>query len=190
MSLPRGYSRSPEYLCWRHMKTRCLNRNFKHFKHYGGRGITVCDRWRDSFEAFLIDVGPRPSPKHTIDRYPDNDGNYEPGNVRWATRKQQQENTRRTRPAIVNGKTVPLAEACRLLNLNEGAVRCRVQSGWPIGRALATPIGKHVVLSDKQRREIRKIRGMSQDRIAAIYGVAQSVISEIRHGRRRRNERA
>ena len=86
---------TPEYRAWKGMKTRCTNDREKGWKNYGGRGIRVCDRWLNSFEAFLADVGPRPSPQHSIDRFPDNDGNYEPGNVRWATRKQQSENRRK-----------------------------------------------------------------------------------------------
>lgn len=73
------------------MRQRCLNPKAIGYKRYGGRGITVCDQWRDSFEAFLADVGPRPSAAHSIDRI-DNDGNYEPGNVRWATTAQQHAN--------------------------------------------------------------------------------------------------
>jgi hypothetical protein len=76
------------------MKQRCVNPRNKAFKNYGARGISVCEKWRDSFQSFLDDVGLRPDPKLTIDRI-NNDGNYEPGNVRWATRSQQNLNTRR-----------------------------------------------------------------------------------------------
>jgi hypothetical protein len=81
--------RSPEHRVWTGMKDRCINDNSVKWKRYGGRGIKVCDRWLNSFENFLADMGPRPSLQHTLDRYPDNDGDYEPGNVRWATRKEQ-----------------------------------------------------------------------------------------------------
>ena len=77
------------------MKTRCLNPNRENYQRYGGRGITVCKRWMDDFTAFFKDVGPRPSPSHTLDRE-NNDGNYEPGNVRWVTIRIQNSNTRRT----------------------------------------------------------------------------------------------
>ena len=84
---------TPEYRSWCNMITRCTNRNRKGWKNYGGRGITVCARWRRSFPAFLADVGLRPSPKHSIDRA-NNDGNYKPDNVRWATAKEQANNRR------------------------------------------------------------------------------------------------
>lgn len=75
------------------MKQRCLNPNHAAYENYGGRGITVCQQWVESFETFLADVGCKPDPDLTLDRI-DNDGNYEPGNIRWATRSQQNSNQR------------------------------------------------------------------------------------------------
>lgn len=85
---------APEYTAWTNMITRCTNPKHNRWKHYGGRGISVCARWRGSYEAFLADVGRKPSPSHSLDRYPNNDGNYEPTNVRWATDDQQARNKR------------------------------------------------------------------------------------------------
>lgn len=79
---------TPEYMSWQAMKVRCENPNASNYHLYGGRGIKVCKRWRSSFPNFLADMGSRPKGK-TLDRYPDGDGNYEPGNCRWATPKQQ-----------------------------------------------------------------------------------------------------
>ncbi len=89
-----GMWKSTEYRVWGGMKQRCHNARCVHYSRYGGRGIKVCKRWRDSFQAFLKDVGPRPSMDHSLDRFPDNDGDYKPGNVRWATREEQRANTR------------------------------------------------------------------------------------------------
>lgn len=86
-----GLTKTPEYRAWHSMKQRCLNPNCSRWDKYGGRGIAICQIWLDSFEAFLADMGPRPSQDHSIDRV-DNDGDYEPGNCRWATRSEQQRN--------------------------------------------------------------------------------------------------
>lgn len=95
-----GKHRTPEYRVWAHMIARCENPKIKGWHNYGGRGIRVCEEWRESFPAFLAYVGERPSPKHSIDRWPNNDGNYEPGNVRWAaTMSEQHLNSRRSRSA-------------------------------------------------------------------------------------------
>ena len=85
--------RSSEYMAWHAMKQRCLNPKHAAYSRYGGRGIRVCDEWRDNFQQFLVDVGPRPDPSLSLDRI-DNDGDYRPGNVRWATRSQQARNRR------------------------------------------------------------------------------------------------
>jgi hypothetical protein len=89
----RGSQRTPEYRTWRAMLDRCLNQKSTSFPRYGGRGISVCRRWAESFESFLVDVGPRPEGT-SLDRI-NNDGNYESGNVRWASAKEQANNRRR-----------------------------------------------------------------------------------------------
>jgi len=88
-----GMSKDLAYSPWKAMKKRCSNPNDSRYAYYGGRGIKVCKEWQDSFVAFYNQIGPRPTPEHTLDRI-NPDGNYEPGNVRWATRKEQANNKR------------------------------------------------------------------------------------------------
>lgn len=103
-NLKHGQSKSLEYLIWNGMRQRCSNPKNSHFRYYGGRGIRVCDQWQASFENFIADMGAKPSPKHTIDRI-NNEGNYEPGNCRWATYSQQNKN-RRPRKGKVHGQII------------------------------------------------------------------------------------
>jgi hypothetical protein len=93
--ITHGLSYHELYVVWASMIQRCENPNHDSYPRYGGSGVTVCERWRRSFLNFLIDMGERPSPQHTLDRYPNRKGNYEPGNVRWATWKQQNQKARR-----------------------------------------------------------------------------------------------
>lgn len=103
-SVKHGLSSSPEFEIWTGMQTRCLNKNAHGFTNYGDRGISICQRWMDSFENFLADMGPRPSPTHSIERI-DNDGNYEPSNCRWATDKEQANNKRNNVKVTIDGVT-------------------------------------------------------------------------------------
>lgn len=96
MTITHRKTRTPEYRSWAAAKARCVCPTNSRFNHYGARGIKFCQRWADSFESFLSDMGLKPSPKHEIDRI-DNDGDYEPGNCQWATRSQQVRNTRVTK---------------------------------------------------------------------------------------------
>lgn len=133
-----GYT--PEYRAWLHMRNRCYNPNVKKFENHGGRGITVCDRWRDSFENFLADMGQRPSPKHSIDRI-DNDGHYEPGNCRWAMPRVQQGNKSNNIRVEVEGESLALRHACDRYGVNYKLVHLRLRRGWPLDDAMARPIG-------------------------------------------------
>jgi hypothetical protein len=126
-----------EYRCWIAMRSRCNNPKDHRYRWYGARGIRVCERW-GSFAAFLADVGPRTSPVHTIDRFPDNDGDYEPGNVRWATRSEQQQNTRQTRKLTHGGVTASLSEWARRLGIRAESLRQRLDI-HPVETALGPP---------------------------------------------------
>jgi hypothetical protein len=121
------------------MLARCRNRRDRRYSDYGGRGITVCARWAQSFPAFFADMGPRPSPQHSIERK-DNAGDYEPGNCVWATRKEQQRNTRRNRLLTYRGLTLPAVAWAERIGMNPHTLRDRLRLGWPVAKALTTPI--------------------------------------------------
>lgn len=124
---------------WGRMVQRCINPNARDYPMYGGRGVTVCDRWR-TLANFIADVGPRPTRQHSIDRYPDKNGNYEPGNVRWATPTEQANNTRRNRLLTAFGKTQTMAQWARETGITQDALEQRLRTlQWPIERALTTP---------------------------------------------------
>lgn len=127
---PRG-----EYSIWCQMIGRCENPSNTSYRLYGARGIRVSPRWRGDFSAFLRDVGERPTLGHSIDRI-DLNGHYEPGNVRWATAKQQARNTRRNRLVPLGGEMVALSEAVERLGLNYGTVKWRLNNGRSIEEAL------------------------------------------------------
>jgi hypothetical protein len=128
-----------EYRIWCKMLNRCLCPTSDSYHNYGGRGITVCQRWRESFQAFLQDVGARPTLHHTLDRI-NNDGHYELNNVQWATRKAQQRNRRDSLFLTLNDETRPLAEWADILGVNPHSLRCRRYMGWDDRRILTTPI--------------------------------------------------
>lgn len=131
-----GLSKTTEYNIWSTMITRCHTPTNKRFPLYGGKGVTVCDRWRHSFENFLADVGPRPSKKHSIDRYPDPHGNYEPGNVRWATQKEQCNNKRDNRLVNVNGEMLTVAQLAERVGVVYRTMQKRVERNLPVERLL------------------------------------------------------
>lgn len=132
-----GYS-TTEYTTWKEMKRRCYNRRNSQYHLYGGRGIVICDRWRTSFVNFLADMGPKPFPEATIDRYPDNNGNYEPGNCRWATKLEQGQNTRKARVISYDGETMTLRSWARKLGITHRTLSVRIERGWPLEKALTT----------------------------------------------------
>ena len=126
---------TPEYRAWHEMKRRCFDSSNQAFAKYGGRGISVCQEWLDSFDRFLADMGRRPSPKHSIDRR-DVNGNYEPRNCRWATSKEQNRNRRNNRLIAFQGKIASLAEWSEITGIKSGTILFRLKAGWTISKAL------------------------------------------------------
>jgi DNA-binding NtrC family response regulator len=121
-----GMSYTREYRVWSGMIQRCTNPNQSTYKHYGGRGISVDKRWKDSFLAFLDDMGTAPSKEHTLERKNNNQG-YEPGNCRWATRKEQANNTRNTIRIIYQGKEYTLKELAELAGVSRTTLYQRLR---------------------------------------------------------------
>ena len=127
---------SPEYQAWNHARNRCYNPNDPRYPMYGGRGITMCERWLDSFDNFLSDMGVKPDSKLTLDRK-DNDGNYDPQNCRWATRKAQASNTTRNHLLTVEGKTKTISEWSAESGLKTGTIWARVcRHNWDHKKAV------------------------------------------------------
>lgn len=127
--------RSPTYRSWQAMRNRCCNPNDIRWHRYGGRGISVCDRWLNSFENFLSDMGEKPDGM-TLDRV-DNDGNYEPDNCRWATSKTQGRSNYKARMITAFGKSKLLVDWANETGIKRETISRRLNSGWDAERALA-----------------------------------------------------
>lgn len=139
-----GLSKSDEYMVWRNMLKRCYNKKTKDYKYYGGRGIEVCERWRNSFIAFLGDIGPRPTCYFSIDRM-NNNGNYEPGNVRWATQSEQNLNQQKS------------------MNINRGIIQ---QKNVFILRISGIYLGSFKTIEEARMFRDSKILKMSQSNVS------------------------
>ena len=129
----------PAYNVWSSMIDRCNNPSAPSFNIYGGRGISVCERWRKSFDVFLSDMGERPSLAHSIDRI-DNDGNYEPSNCRWATPKEQSRNRRNNRVITIDGFSASVAEWAERVGIRRETIYARLNSGMCPEDAVFTPL--------------------------------------------------
>ncbi len=140
---------SKEYSAWLNMRLRCSNPTVQNYAFYGGRGITVCGRWDASFEAFLADAGPCPGAGYSLDRI-NNAGNYEPGNVRWLTQKEQCRNTRRNHFVEHNGERLTCAEWEERTGLPQIAIIKRLRRGWTPEEALTVPLGKRLFWRGKK----------------------------------------
>lgn len=133
-----GYG-TPEYLSWAGMIQRCTNPKNYGYRYWGGRGIAVCERWR-KFQNFLADMGTKPSHRHSIDRI-NNNGNYEPGNCRWATMSEQRLNSTTTRWLTFRGVTQPMKDWAHAVGLSYKTLSDRLQRGWSVEKAISTPTG-------------------------------------------------
>lgn len=153
---------TPEYRLWSNIKSRCNNKKLKSYQDYGGRGIRVCDRWSSSFHAFLTDVGMRPSRAHSLDRIR-NDGNYEPGNCRWATAVEQAANRRSS--LDVAGLTTQ--QAAEITGLHKNTIVIRKRAGWSDEKILQTT---------KQTP-----RSQKNNRILALSGQTKTMSEWARH---------
>jgi hypothetical protein len=134
-----GLSKTPEYRVWTFMIVRCTNVAADDYPRYGGRGITVCDRWRESFENFFADMGTRPTTGHSIERK-DNDGPYSPENCVWATREVQGRNKRNNRRIEVDGVTRTAIEWAEVTGIKAATICKRIEYGWDAKRAVTAPV--------------------------------------------------
>jgi hypothetical protein len=182
-----GLSGTKIYVTWQAMLNRCRNPNVVEYKHYGGRGVKVCERWL-TFENFLADMGDASGRivGRTIERI-NNDGDYEPRNVRWATYRDQSRNKSNNRLLSFKGQTKILADWANDLGITPGALIYRLDyKGWSIEEALTTlkPERPNAKLNMRQARAIRATYPkLSMEKIAAKYGVSKKTILNIIHGK-------
>ncbi len=139
MKSTHGLGHLDEYVIWCGIKQRCFNPKCKEYRLYGARGIILCDAWKHDFKAFYEYIGPRPTKHHSIDRI-DSNGNYEPGNVRWATHLEQANNVRSNTILTCRGESKTMAEWARSLGIAYDMLCQRVcKLGWSHEKAILTP---------------------------------------------------
>ena len=195
MTIKHGLSRTPEYRAWQMMRLRCTNPKNAAWPNYGGRGITVCDRWLNSVAAFVADMGLKPSPHHELDRI-DNDRGYEPSNCRWATRSENDRNRRSTVWVDYQGERVRLIELLERHGIPGDTYAKRIGLGWSMKRALTTPVRSKRPnglgpppkqrmkprLADEQKREIHALYaagGHSHSSLARLFDRSDALIGLI-----------
>lgn len=154
---------------WRGMIRRCTNKACKSYVNYGGRGIKVCDEWLNSFECFLKDMGPRPSPRHSIDRI-DNAGNYEPANCRWATKKVQANNCRKNHLIRYKDETLTLAQASDKYGIPRATLINRINLlGWDVTDAIEKPHFSRLYDYNGQLLRLPEIAKITGIKYATLY---------------------
>ena len=137
---------APEYRAWASMLDRCYRQEHEHFDRYGGRGITVCEEWRRSYSSFLGHIGRRPSPRHSLDRI-NNDGGYVPGNVRWATDREQNRNRAGVVRLEHGGILLPVTAWADRVGIAATTIKARITRGWSIEQTLFLPPENKVLFS-------------------------------------------
>jgi hypothetical protein len=140
LNATHGMSLTKEYKVWQQMKKRCLDKKDKSFSNYGGRGISVCEKWINSFECFISDIGGRPNGM-SLDRI-DVNGNYEPSNCRWASMKTQARNKTNNQIITFNGVSACLSEWEEITGIKHGTIRRRIKNGWSIEDALSVNVDR------------------------------------------------
>jgi hypothetical protein len=144
-------SKHPEYRVWQQIIHRCTKPTSQVWRYYGGRGIKVCERWRESFDNFHDDMGPRPSSGHSIDRI-DVNGDYTPENCRWATSDEQGRNKRSNNLIEFNGRTQTISDWSRETGITVSAIFHRIRSGWPLETVFSVPCGE--IVNMRRRDEL------------------------------------
>lgn len=180
-----GMSKTRTYRIWCGMWKRCTDKTCTHYERYGGRGISVCERWRD-FSLFYADMGAVPD-GCSIDRFPNNDGNYEPGNCRWATRVQQARNTRTNRVMSLNGESLTLVEWAERAGVTLNAMHLRLKKGWSLAEAVAGRRTVHLrnpaaKITEEVVRRIRNrlAEGAPTRVVATEFGLSRSQVRNIK----------
>ena len=180
-----GLSDSHEYVSWRAMKHRCMNPNASDYDSYGGRGITVCKEWLESFESFLSHIGPMSSPGMTVERINNANGAYEPGNVRWATRREQGANMRINVLLTAFGMTLHLSEWARRTGIPRRTISRRVKQGMAHEKALSAPRVPREKISQSDAMTIlsRVSAGETGRAVARSMKVSEEAVYRITGGR-------
>ena len=171
-----GLTRTPAYYSWVAMKDRCLRPANPAYRHYGGRGIAVCERWLQ-FEGFFADMGARPAGT-TLDRI-NNNGNYEPGNCRWATDLEQARNTRVNRLVEFHGRATPVSVVAEAVGMGVSTLRERLRRGWSVEDAIAKPVAPPFKLdpvSVECMRIVYSLRVFTSRQIARWWGVSRDSV--------------
>jgi len=186
-----GMSKTPEYRAWLHMKDRCFNPNSKDYPNWGGRGITVCDRWKNSSENFLADMGSRPTAKYSLDRI-DNNADYSPENCRWATQTEQTNNRRSNYLITIGNETKTMTQWAKKINISKNVIFIRLERGWSDYDAVMTPVhtGKLITIENKTytisqwTEEKGYGRTVIHDRLKLGWSEFDAVMTPVRYKRK------